>query len=171
MDRLTTDAPSGNFETMLNFVYGKDGWAHIRHDGEHEDVTLTDWANQQCLLRGCDRGPTGTSEDVDQRLCDCLEDAPICPVAMAYCFASQAVHLRSRLKMYEDIMPLDRAQELAQAEKDGRLVVLEPATKEGVEKPPCFYNDMGQDLCLGFARGEYDDEPIDKDKRRSKPWG
>ena len=54
--------------------------------------------------------------------------------------------------------------ELAQAEKDGRLVVLEPAAKEGAEKPSCFYNDMGQDLCLGFARGEYDDEPIDRCK-------
>ena len=70
----------------------------------------------------------------------------------------------ARLAAYEDAMPLERAQELAKAEKDGRLVVLEPATKEGAEKPPCFYNDMGQDLCLGFARGEYDDEPIDRCK-------
>ncbi len=54
-----------------------------------------------------------------------------------------------------------RLAELAQAEKDGRLVVLEPAAREGEKKPPCFYNDMGQALCLGFARGEYDDEPID----------
>ena len=29
-----------------------------------------------------------------------------------------------RLAAYEDALPLDRAQELAQAEKDGRLVVL-----------------------------------------------
>lgn len=54
--------------------------------------------------------------------------------------------------------------ELAQAEKDGRLVVLEPAAKEGGPNPPCFYNDMGQALCLGFARGECDDEPIDRCK-------
>lgn len=31
-----------------------------------------------------------------------------------------------RLAEYEDAMPLERAQELAQAEKDGRLVVLPP---------------------------------------------
>ena len=31
----------------------------------------------------------------------------------------------TRLKEYEDAMPLERAQELAQAEKDGRLVVLQ----------------------------------------------
>lgn len=58
----------------------------------------------------------------------------------------------------------DRLAELAQAEKVGRLVVLEPAAREGEKKPPCFYNDMGQALCLGFARGEYDDEPIDRCK-------
>ena len=36
-----------------------------------------------------------------------MMDSPICPVAMAYCFASQAVHLRSRLAAYEDtgLMP------------------------------------------------------------------
>ncbi len=102
MNRLTTDAPNGNFETMLNFVYGKDGWAYIRHDGYHENVLLTDWAKRQCKLRGCDEVLAETPEEIDQRLCDCMMDAPICPIAMAYCFASQAVHLRDRLKMYED---------------------------------------------------------------------
>lgn len=124
MKRLTTDTPSGNFETMLNFVYGKDGWAYIRHDGEHEDVLLTDWAKRQCKLHGCDEPFAEPPEEIDAQLCDCMMDSPICPVAMAYCFASQAVHLRSRLAAYEDTMPLERAQELAQAEKDGRLVVL-----------------------------------------------
>lgn len=123
MKRLTTDSPDGNFETMMNFVYGKDGWAYIRHDGEHSDVRLTGWAKRQCMLRGCDEVLAETPEEIDQRLCDCMMDGPICPIAMAYCFASQAVHLRSRLKMHEDAMPIERVQELAQAEKDGRLVV------------------------------------------------
>ncbi len=131
MERLTTDTPSGNFETMMNFVYGKDGWAYIRHDGEHEDIMLTDWAKRQCKLHGCDEVLEETPEDIDQRLCECMMEAPVCPIALAYCFASQAVHLRSRLKMHEDAMPIERAQELAQAEKDGRLVVL-----------PCKVGDM-----------------------------
>ena len=46
-----------------------------------------------------------------------------------------------------------RLRELAQAEKEGRLVVLEHAAKKGEKKPPCFYNDMGQEFCLGLARG------------------
>lgn len=103
MKRLTTDAPDGNFETALNFVYGKNGWAYIRHDGEHEDVMLTDWAKRQCKLRGCDEVLTETPEEIDERLCDCMMDGPICPIALAYCFASQAVHMRGRLKKYEDI--------------------------------------------------------------------
>ena len=68
-----------------------------------------------------------------------------------------------RLEIIKDI-PTERLKELAQAEKDGRMVVLGPAAKEGAEKPSCFYNDMGQTFCLGFARGEYDDEPIDRCK-------
>lgn len=103
MKRLTTDAPDGNFETALNYVYGKNGWAYIRHDGEHEDVMLTDWAKRQCKLRGCDEVLTETPEEIDERLCDCMMDGPICPIALAYCFASQAVHMRGRLKKYEDI--------------------------------------------------------------------
>lgn len=58
----------------------------------------------------------------------------------------------------------ERLLELVQAEKDGRLVILEPSAKEGGKRPPCFYNDMGQDLCLGFGRGMEDDEPIDRCK-------
>lgn len=72
-----------------------------------------------------------------------------------------------RMKEYMEpftIRDIDRFNEIMQAEKDGRLVVLEPAAKKGGEKPPCFYNDMGQALCLGFARGECDDEPIDRCK-------
>jgi len=133
MERLTTDTPNGNFETMLNFVYGKDGWAYIRHDGAHEDIMLTDWAKQQCLLRGCNEVEEDGPEDIDQRLCDCMMEGPTCPIAMAYCFASQAMHLWSRLKTYENAMPLDHARELAQTEKDGRLMVLpsnDPLTLE-----------------------------------------
>lgn len=104
MKRLTTDTPDGNFETMLNFVFGKDGWAHIRHDGEEVSVPLTQWAKAQCILHGCDEFPAETPTEIDAEICDCMLDCPDCPIALAYCFASQAVHLRGRLKMYEDIL-------------------------------------------------------------------
>ena len=38
MKRLTVDNPENNFDTILNYVFSKDGYAHIRHDGESEDV-------------------------------------------------------------------------------------------------------------------------------------
>lgn len=123
MKRLTTDAPEGNFETMLNFVFGQDGWAHIRHDGDTENVPLTRWAKEQCLHRGCVDFLESTPEEIDEALCDCMMSFTACPIAFAYCFASQAVHLRSRLKLYEDILyaedgtervTLDELRELAQ---------------------------------------------------------
>ncbi|MDE7260973.1 MAG: hypothetical protein K2N78_02760 [Oscillospiraceae bacterium] len=115
MKRLTTDKPDGNFETMLNFVYGKDGWAHIRHNGEKADVRLAEWAAEQCISREeCeDVFRDGVlSEEIDETICDCMMDFPDCPVALSYCFASQAVHLRDRLKMYEDILFSEDGTEL-----------------------------------------------------------
>ena len=102
MKRLTTDTPDGNFETMLNLVFGKDGWAHIRHDSEEGAVPLTQWAKAQCILHGCGEFSSETPQ--------------------AYGFAVQACHLRDRLRMYEDIffaddgterLPLDVLRDLA----------------------------------------------------------
>lgn len=128
MKRLTTDNPQENFEIMMNYVFAKDGWAHIRHDGERENVPLTEWVKAQCIKRGCDEFPGETAEEIDMTVCDCLMDGEGCPVALAYCFACQANHLRGRLKAIEDTLGdednLDHLRELAQAEKDGRLVVL-----------------------------------------------
>lgn len=126
MKRLTTDTPDGNFETMLNFVFGKDGWAHIRHDGENADVPLTEWARKQCLSHGCDEFPAETPEEVDQDISDCMMACPDCPVALAYCFASQAVHLRGRLKMYEDILFAEDGAELISREQLRTMVTQPP---------------------------------------------
>lgn len=112
MNRLTTDTPAGNLETMLNFVYGKDGWAHIRHDGEEGAVPLTQWAKAQCILHGCGEFSAETPQEIDDAICGCMMEFPDCPFALAYCFASQAVHLRSRLKMYEDILFTEDGTEL-----------------------------------------------------------
>lgn len=104
MKRLTTDTPDGNFETMLNFVFSQDGWAHIRHDGNEGTVPLTQWAKAQCILHGCDEFSAETPQEIDEEICGCMMDFPDCPIGLAYCFASQAVHLRGRLKMYEDVL-------------------------------------------------------------------
>ncbi len=128
MERLTTDNPQGNFSTFLNYVFEKDGWAYIRSDGESEGpILLTEWARKQCITRGCDELPTDP-EGIDESISDCAFCAPTCPVFLAYTFACQAVHLRDRLKLIEDILGddygPDHLKELVQAENDGRLVVL-----------------------------------------------
>ncbi len=104
MKRLTTDTPDGNFETMLNFVFSQDGWAYIRHDGETATVPITQWAKAQCILHGCGEFSAETPQEIDEAICDCMMDFPGCPIGLAYCFAAQAVHLRDRLKTYEDIL-------------------------------------------------------------------
>lgn len=62
----------------------------------------------------------------------------------------------------EDTMTLERAQELARAERDGRLVVLPFEAKEGDPLPQCFYGDGG--LCPGLSVPN-DYEPIELCKR------
>ena len=121
MKRLTTDNPDGNFETMLNFVYGEDGWAHIRHDGENENVPLTEWAKKQCEEKGCFLA--GSAEEIDETLCDCRMDCPDCPIALAYCFASQSVHMRTRLKRYEDVLFDEAGKELLSLDDLRKLAV------------------------------------------------
>lgn len=155
MKRLTTDTPKGNFETMLNFVYGKDGWAHIRHDGEREDVPLTDWAKAQCIKRGCDEFPGETTQEIDETLCDCLMDGEGCPVALAYCFACQASHLRGYLAAYEDtrLTPED-----IDALQKGRLVIessnppltLDELREMGKEPEPIYITGLGWKICYGI---------------------
>lgn len=126
MKRLTTDAPEDNFETAMNYVCGG-GWATIRAVGEEENVLLTDWAKAQCIAHGCDEFPGTTAEEIDDIICDCVMDDGTCPIALAYAFAIQAVHLRDRLKAIEDILgdnyDLARIYELVQANKEDRLVV------------------------------------------------
>lgn len=123
MKRLTTDHPNDNMETMLNYVYGKDGWAHILHDGENADVPLTAWAKRQCKLQGCDEVCMETPEEIDDVLCDCMMDCPHCPIALAYCFASQAVHMRTRLKRYEDVLFDEAGKELLSLDDLRKLAV------------------------------------------------
>lgn len=128
MERLTTDNPNGNFDMMLNYVYGQGGWACIRSGGDNvEPVLLTEWARKQCVDQGCENLPTDP-EGIDQYIADCAFDTPCCPVFLAYTFAVQAVHLRDRLKQIEDILGdsynLDHLRERIQAEQDGRLMML-----------------------------------------------
>lgn len=162
MERLTKDNPQENFETMMNYVFVKDGWAHIRHDGESENVPLTTWAKAQCIKRGCDDFQGKTAKEIDETLCDCLMDGEGCPMALAYCFACQASHLRDRLKVIEDILgdvyDLDHLREIARAEKDGRLVVQDVFALWPIECDVCERNVDGHG-CKGLEDAIDDSRP------------
>lgn len=100
MRRLTTDNPQNNFETVMNMVYGKDGWQYIRHGDS--DMRTADFCLMLCRDRGCDVSETITQNDEykDEWLCECAFGG--CPVATVYAALSGFGHVRGRLKMYED---------------------------------------------------------------------
>lgn len=100
MNRLTTDNPQNNFETMMNLVYAKDEWHHIRHGDT--DMETTDFCLELCKARGCEHfEKCETDEEKDECLCSCLFDG--CPIATVYAALCGYGHTRSRLKMYEDM--------------------------------------------------------------------
>lgn len=100
MKRFTTDNPQNNFETMMNLVYAKDGWHHIRHGDT--DMKTTDFCLELCKARECEYfEKCDTDEEKDECLCSCLFDG--CPIATVYAALCGYGHMRSRLKMYEDM--------------------------------------------------------------------
>ena len=103
LPKMVTDDPKGNFEVMLNLVYGKDGWSYIRYGDE--DMQITDFCFKElCPKFGCPEfaDQTMASEEQDQLLSDCVFD--ICPVATVYAALSGYSHLRDRLRKHEDAM-------------------------------------------------------------------
>lgn len=123
MERLTTDNPQNNIETMMNMVFGKDGWFRIRDDGEGKPIT--DFAIKLCIMRGCDMAPDMelSQEAKDECLCDCLMEP--CPIADVYAALSGFGHIRGRLKAYEDSgLTPERAAELGKADREGRVAVV-----------------------------------------------
>lgn len=100
MKRFTTDNPQNNFETMMNLVYAKDGWQHIRHGDKN--MKTTDFCLELCKAHECEPfEKCDTDEEKDECLCSCLFDG--CPIATVYAALCGYGHTRSRLKMYEDM--------------------------------------------------------------------
>lgn len=131
LPKMVTDDPHGNFEAMLNLVYGKDGWSYIRHGDK--DMQITDFCfNELCPKFGCPEfvDQTMTSEAQDEFLSDCVFDG--CPVATVYAALSGYGHLRDRLRMHEDAMT-NRVMTLAEAQKkcqEDRITWYEPFRHE-----------------------------------------
>lgn len=106
LPKMVTDDPKGNFEVMLNLVYGKDGWSYIRYSDDGADgMPITDFCFKKlCPEFGCSAfaDQTMTDEEKDELLFDCVFDN--CPVATVYAALSGYGHLRDRLRKHEDAM-------------------------------------------------------------------
>lgn len=134
LPKMVTDNPQGNFEVMLNLVYGKDGWSYIRYSEDGTDgMPITDFCFKKlCPEFGCSElaNQTMTDEEKDELLFDCVFDN--CPVATVYAALSGYGHLRDRLRKHEDAMT-NRVMTLAEAQKkcqEDRITWYEPFRHE-----------------------------------------
>lgn len=97
MNRLTTDNPQGNFETMMNYAYAKDGNVTLRYGAGKDDIDLCEYMETvaKCQYSGL------TANDYMESAClECDRD---CPFGILYAVSTQAAELRARLKVFEDI--------------------------------------------------------------------
>ena len=113
LPKMVTDNPHGNFEVLLNLVYGKDGWSYIRYSEDGTDgMPITDFCFKKlCPEFGCPavaKIPM-TNEEQDELLFDCVFDN--CPVATVYAALSGYGHLRDRLRKHEDAMEVSTQED------------------------------------------------------------
>ena len=153
MKRLTTNCPDNNLDAALNLFYIKDFETWVRGGGDgpdYPDIRLYDFIRKAAKILLPDLDFPMDDDGVDYAMGELLLDGPDEPtglLALLYTAAWSYAELRGRLMQYEDteLTPkeidmdreaaeqlrqlcrncdLDRLEELAEADKDGRLVVL-----------------------------------------------
>lgn len=128
MNRLTTDTPNGNFETMMNFAYAKDGKVWLRGADDGQDAELCAYiAKRAFYLELC--GITNKDDVIEAcGAADCF-----CELGALFAAATQAAELRARLAAYEDTgLEPEQCAKYAQAEKEGRYILLKDPGTAGV---------------------------------------
>ena len=157
MKRLTTNCPDNNLDAALNLFYIKDFETWVRGGGDgpdYPDIRLYDFIRKAAKILLPDLDFPMDDDGVDYAMGELLLDGPDEPtglLALLYTAAWSYAELRGRLMQYEDteLTPeeidmdheaaeqlrhlcrdcdLDRLEELAEADKAGRLVVL-PSNK------------------------------------------
>lgn len=153
MKRLTTNCPDNNLDAALNLFYIKDFETWVRGGGDgpdYPDIRLYDFIRKAAKILLPDLDFPMDDDGVDYAMGELLLDGPDEPtglLALLYTAAWSYAELRGRLMQYEDtgLTPeeidmdheaaeqlrqlcqgcdLDRLEELAEADKAGRLVVL-----------------------------------------------
>nr|DAL09396.1 MAG TPA_asm: hypothetical protein [Caudoviricetes sp.] len=154
MKRLTTNCPDNNLDAALNLFYIKDfeTWVRGGSDGpDYPDIRLYDFIRKAAKTLLPDLDFPMDDDGVDYAMGELLLDGPDEPtglLALLYTAAWSYAELRGRLMQYEDTgkTPVEvstlvkdwndlcaivvecggvsRVRALAEADKDGRLVVL-----------------------------------------------
>lgn len=119
MERLTKKNPGTNLERLLNFAIAKD--KQVVLDYGFEKKPLVQVVAEKAKSMDCDATEQAVMYEGQCMECDCA-------VALMNMLGIQAAELHARLSLIEDILgnvyDLDRLRELAQADRDGRCVVL-----------------------------------------------
>ena len=153
MKRLTTNCPDNNLDAALNLFYIKDFETWVRGGGDgpdYPDIRLYDFIRKAAKILLPDLDFPMDDDGVDYAMGELLLDGPDEPtglLALLYTAAWSYAELRGRLMQYEDtcMTPvevstlvkdwsdlctivgecggLDRVRRLAEADRDGRLVV------------------------------------------------
>lgn len=154
MKRLTTNCPDNNLDAALNLFYIKDFETWVRGGGDgpdYPDIRLYDFIRKAAKILLPDLDFPTDDDGVDYAMGELLLDGPDEPtglLALLYTAAWSYAELRGRLMQYEDTgkTPVEvstlvkdwndlctivrecggisRVRVLAEADKDGRLVVL-----------------------------------------------
>lgn len=154
MKRLTTNCPDNNLDAALNLFYIKDFETWVRGGGngpDYPDIRLYDFIRKAAKILLPDLDFPMDDDGVDYAMGELLLDGPDEPtglLALLYTAAWSYAELRGRLMQYEDTgkTPVEvstlvkdwndlctivgecggisRVKALAEADKDGRLVVL-----------------------------------------------
>ena len=154
MKRLTTNCPDNNLDAALNLFYIKDFETWVRGGGDgpdYPDIRLYDFIRKAAKILLPDVDFPMDDDGVDYAMGELLLDGPDEPtglLALLYTAAWSYAELRGRLMQYEDtdMTPVEvstlvknwndlctivvecggisRVKVLAEADKDGRLVVL-----------------------------------------------
>jgi len=125
LERLTTDDPQDNVQTMNNILINKDGWSYLRDGGQ--GVPITTFCLDICKQLKCravKRARLKSETDRDVFLCDCCLFKN-CAVANLYAALCGYGRIHDRLQMWEDLgLDFDRTKELAEADKEGRVRII-----------------------------------------------
>ena len=119
MERLTKKNPETNLERLLNFAIAED--KQVVLDYGFEKKPMVQVVAEKAKSMNCDVTEQAVMYEGQCMECDCA-------VALMNMLGIQAAELHARLSLIEDILgnvyDLDRLRKLAQADRDGRCVVL-----------------------------------------------